>query len=408
MRLPLIAVTAAGLVVAASLPLAAGAQDCGPRTFLDGYRQAEAAYARQDFAATTAALRPLAEQGLGPAQLRLGQALDAAGGTPAEAYRWVALAADVGTPGAKDALATLEPRVDAAARAQAKPAGWQPKLGPCLSVDPHGAGGYAPKVLVNGVFTRAEAKPSSPEIVKWLTDSLEYVRTKSPRHLVYLKSLAGIAFIDRGPFIMVDTREGLPLVVINRELATTAGTNGGKELIGAAVYAVHKQLLPPTVPVETVTYKGRTLRAPATEDGKLFFTTMKQAIDMAETLPPDLATLARAQTDLRYEPHEPYDKRGSSTNLGSSTQDPSGKRYESYSDMFKTLGPSRLVINLVDSGVLLRRSDPAAKGRSKQFNVHERGDCELEDYEIKTMQALKLEDAEINRKVKMRTRRNCG
>src|SRR5690349_4000013 len=137
MRLPPMAAVAAILLATP----AALAQECGPKTFLDAFRQADAASARKDVAAATAALRPLAEQGLGPAQLRLGQALSEGGGSPAEAYLWIALAADVGTPGAKDALTKLEPKLDAAARAQAKPAGWQPKLGPCLSVDPRKQGG---------------------------------------------------------------------------------------------------------------------------------------------------------------------------------------------------------------------------------------------------------------------------
>src|SRR5258706_1236774 len=189
MRLPLKAAVAAVLPVTP----AAMAQECGPKTFLDAFRQADAAYARKDVAAATATLRPLAEQGLGPAQLRLGQALSEGGGNAAEAYAWMALAADVGRPGAKEALAKLEPKVDAAARAQAKPVGWQPKLGPCLSVDPRqkGAGGaasYAPKLLINNVFTKAGAGEPSPQLGKWLTESLEYVRTQSPRHLVYLKA----------------------------------------------------------------------------------------------------------------------------------------------------------------------------------------------------------------------------
>src|SRR5437763_15968921 len=118
MRLLLKAAVAAVLLVTP----AAMAQECGPKTFLDAFRQADAAYARKAVAAATAQFRPLAEQGLGPAQLRLGQILsDGSGGNPAEAYLWIALAADVGTPGAKDALAKLEPKVDAAARAQAKP-----------------------------------------------------------------------------------------------------------------------------------------------------------------------------------------------------------------------------------------------------------------------------------------------
>src|SRR5260221_4145399 len=105
MRLPLKTAVAAVLLVTP----AAMAQECGPKTFLDAFRQADAAYARKDVAAATAALRPLAEQGLGPAQLRLGQALSEGGGNAAEAYPWIPLPADLPTPRPKHAPATLQP-----------------------------------------------------------------------------------------------------------------------------------------------------------------------------------------------------------------------------------------------------------------------------------------------------------
>jgi len=68
----------------------AHAQDCGPGAIRDAYRAAEAAYGRKDFTAAAALFRPLAEQGLGPAQLRLSQIIAAGTGKPdlMEAYRW--------------------------------------------------------------------------------------------------------------------------------------------------------------------------------------------------------------------------------------------------------------------------------------------------------------------------------
>src|SRR5579862_3015703 len=79
------------------------AQECGPTAIRDAFRQGEAAYAAKDFSAAAAQFRPLAEQGLGPAQLRLGEIIAAGPGKPdlMEAYRWIALAADADAPGAK-------------------------------------------------------------------------------------------------------------------------------------------------------------------------------------------------------------------------------------------------------------------------------------------------------------------
>ena len=78
-------------------------------------------------------------------------------------------------------------------------------------------------------------------------------------------------------------------------------------------------------------------------------------------------------------------------------------------DQAAVLGESLLAIRSrqrhVDTGARLRRTgDPKRKGQA--FEVSEQGDCELEDYEIKTMEALKLDAAEINRKYKVRTRRS--
>ena len=433
MRLHLTAAVAAALLV----PLAAMAQACGPNTFLDAFRQADAAYARKDVAAATAALRPLAEQGLGPAQLRLGQALSESGGNPDEAYLWIALAADVGTPGAKDALAKLEPKVDAAARAQAKPAGWQPKLGPCLSVDPRqkDGGAYASKLLINNVFTKAGSGEAPPQLSRWLTDSLEYVRTKSPRHLVYLKSLAGIGFRDRGPLVVVDARDGLPILVFNEELALAPDGKSARSLTDAAVYAVHKHLIPAVVTFETQTYKGRTIRFPATDEGRKFVAVMKQAIDMAEGLPLDLAKEARAVADIRYEPREPYDKRGGALAPGDIARDPATKqRYMAYAEIFELRGPSMIVLNLTSAGIRARRADEyyqaqlqleEARKRNAtadvekaerrmteikniETGVDKRGFCELLDNGIKTMEALKLDPIDINREYKKRFSRGCA
>ncbi len=43
------------------------ADDCAPGAIMESYRQGDAAFARKDFANAMSHLRPLAEQGLGPA-----------------------------------------------------------------------------------------------------------------------------------------------------------------------------------------------------------------------------------------------------------------------------------------------------------------------------------------------------
>jgi len=423
---------------------AAWAQECPPNGFIDAYRQAEAADARKDFAAAVAQFRPLAEQGLGPAQLRLGQLMAAGEGVPADpvaGYRWTALAADVDTPGAKAALAALEPRLSAPQRAQVKPRGWKPTLGPCLAVDPRikrsdGTPGYDAQRLVNRVLRPRLASVAQPARRDWLVHALEGVRTKSPRYLIYLKSLYGVRFVDgTAPLIVVDVRENLPLLVINEEIATTSMEDGGNVLIGAAVYAVHKLLMPPVIAFETQSYKGRTIRFPATDDGRRFLAVMKQAIDMAENLPPALAKEARAVLDIRYEPREPYDKRGGAMAPGDIFRDPATKEiYLGYAENFDQRGPAHIVLNLTSADIRRRRrieyeeaeqqleaarernaTAEAAKAEQrmteiKNLNtgVDKRGFCEFLNNGIQVMEALKFDPIEINAAYKVRFDRGCS
>lgn len=423
---------------------AASAQDCPQGGFIEAYRQAEAAAARKNFAAAVAQFRPLAEQGLGPAQLRLGQLIAAGKGEPAvlvEAYRWTALAAEVDTPGAQATLAALETRLDPAQRTQAQPNGWKPSLGPCLAVDPRiersdGVPGYNAELLVNHVTPAQPTTVAEKETRDWLWRALESVRRNSPRHLIYLKSVYGVRFTDGPlPLIVIDSHNNLPELVINEEIAPTATSDGGKDLIGAAVYAVHKQLMPPVVASETHSYKGRTIRIPTTDEGREFLAVMKQAIDMAESLPPVLAERARAVLDIRYEPKDPYDKRGGTMAPGDSTRDPITQQvYLAYRENFALRGPAHIVINLTSAAIRRQRrlayeeaerqleearrrnaTADAARAeqrmteiRNLQTGVDKRGVCELLDNGIQVMEALKFDPIEITRAYKGRFSRGCA
>jgi hypothetical protein len=161
---------------------------------------------------------------------------------------------------------------------------------------------------------------------------------------------------------------------------------------------------------------------------------MKQALDLAEGLPPDLAKQARAVTDIRYEPREPYDKRGGALAPGDLARDDKGQRYLAYAEVFEQRGPSRIVMNLTSAAIRSRRADEYqearrqlddARGRNAtaevakaeqrmteiknlETGVDKRGFCELIDNSIKTMEALKLDPIEINREYKVRFSRGCS
>jgi hypothetical protein len=403
---------------------AAAAEDCSPAAIRDAYRQAEAAYQGKDFTAAATQFRPLAEQGLGPAQLRLGEVLAAGTGKPdlLEAYRWIALAADIGVPGAKPELAKLTAQIGPVQIAQAGfvPAGWQPtakQRGPCLTVDPHmtqpdGSPGYDFDRLINHLVTTPSATGPAARRRDWLMRTLESVRTKSPRDLIYFKALYGVAFVGGpGLFATNGQQDDLPTVMINESYLDKLAPELQSQLVSAAIHGVHALLMPsaetpPTAASDSVTYKGYTIHTTSGEDGRRFVEFVKAAIDMTEQLPPDLLKLARAVTDLRYEPHPSNDKDGGAILLGIYEHDAkTGKGYMGYAENYATRGQVNFVITMVYAAIYQRRDQAVGK---TSVSTEDKGDCELEDYEIKTMEALKFDAIEINRRYKRRTYHRCS
>jgi len=207
------------------------------------------------------------------------------------------------------------------------------------------------------------------------------VRTKSPRYLVYFKALYGIAFVG-GPGLFATNRQqdDLPTVMINESYLDKVAPELQSQLVSAAVNGVHAMLMPQaaaprTAAADSVTYKGYTIQTTSDEDGRRFVEFVKFAIDMTEQLPPDLLKLARAATDLRYEPHVAGDKRGGALYVGGWRHDPrTGKGYMSYSENYAGRGQSRIAITLVGAGIYVRRDQA---GHKAGVPVDDRGDCEM-------------------------------
>jgi hypothetical protein len=401
----------------------ARAQDCGPAAIRDAYRQAEAAYERKDFTAAAAQFRPLAEQGLGPAQLRLGQIVAAGAGKPdlMEAYRWFALAADIGVPGAKPELTKLTAQIGPVQIAQAGfvPASWQPttkQRGPCLAVDPHikpdGSPGYDFERLINHLIKSPSATGPEERRRDWLMRALESVRTKNPRYLVYFKALYGIGFVGGpGLFATNGQQDDLPTVMVNESYLDKVAPELQSQLVSAAVYGVHAMLMPQaaapqTAASDSVPYKGYTIHTTLGDDGRRFVEFVKSAIDITEQLPPNLLKMARAVTDLRYEPHPANDARGGAIVLATYEHDTkTGKAYMGYAENYAVRGQVHMVTTLVYGAIYQRRDQATGK---TSVSTETTGDCELEEYEIKTMEALKFDAIEINRRYKRRTAHGCS
>jgi hypothetical protein len=390
-------------VLSAAAGAGAAAESCDPAAIVAAYRQAEAAYQAKDFAAAAAQFRPLAEQGLGPAQKRLGEILQT-GDKPdlLQAYHWIALAADVHAPGAAAALFKVRERIGPAQIGMDSftTTLWRP--GPvwaCLAADPHvtrpdGTHDYDfDRVINHGpvpVPTTVQAHRD------WLAASLETIRIKSPRYLIYLRALAGIGFIDGpGPFVVPSQRDALPFVMVNQSYMGRVSAKEPAQLLTAVTSSVHAVLVPQafidarTRTQVTETYKGYTIRTFSDEDGQSFLRFAKLAIDLTDRLPPDLLKLARAMTDIRYEPHVPGDGRAVARTFGTFVRDPkTGQGYVSFGDNQLQRGPAWMVVVLAGGGAYLRRG---GTGQMPGGPDPKRGDCEMDGIEFRTRQVLGLD-----------------
>jgi hypothetical protein len=394
----LLALCCVGLCVGATA--GAAAESCDPAAIVDAYRQGEAAYQAQDFAAAAAQFRPLAEQGLGPAQLRLGEIVQA-GDKPdlTQAYHWIALAADAHAPGAAAALANVRQRIGPAQIATDGFTAtlWRPNpIWACLAADPHvtrpdGTQDYDfDRVINHGPTATPTTAPAHRD---WLAASLETIRTKSPRYRIYLKALNGMGFTNgAGPFAMPTERDKLPFVTVNESAMGKISAKDPAQLLTAVITAVHTALVP-EASVEattrtsiTETYKGYTIRTADGAIGQDFLRFAKFAVDMTDQLPPDLLKLARAVTEMRYEPQ----LAGGPETFGIFMRDPKTRQaYLSFVDRGRR-GAANMVVSLVVGGVYLRRGGTGPGTADAQ-----RGDCEMEAIKIKTVQALGLGAAAI-------------
>jgi hypothetical protein len=371
----------------------AAAESCDPAAIIDAYRQAEAAYQAHDFAAAAAQFRPLAEQGLGPAQLRLGEILQAGDKPdPAQVYHWIALAAETHTPGAAAAVTKLTQQVGPAQVALYRftPGTWRPsQLWSCLAVDPHvtrpdGTQDYDVTRLIN----HAMAAPTTQRAhTDWLAAALEAIRTRSPRSLIYLKALYGIRLVDgAGPFAVPSAQDKLPLVIVNQDRMDKVSAKAPDPLLMAVITAVHAVLMPedytPRTPV-TETYKGYTIRTTSDRGGQAFLEFAKKAIDLTDRLPPDLLALARSMTDIRL---EPLDAGGAGAlAFGTFKRDPkTGQFYMSFVTNSLGRDPGHMTVALTAGGVYLRRATGTARPDTG------RTDCELDTVEKRARSAVRV------------------
>jgi hypothetical protein len=82
-----------------------------------------------------------------------------------------------------------------------------------------------------------------------------------------------------------------------------------------------------------------------------------------------------------------------------------GRGYMGYAENYAVRGQVHFVITMVYAAIYQRRDQATGK---TSVSTEDKGDCELEEYEIKTMEALKFDAIEINRRYKRRTYHRCS
>jgi hypothetical protein len=211
-----------------------------------------------------------------------------------------------------------------------------------------------------------------------------------------------------GPFVTSKTIGDLPFVQVNESFMGKFSAKEPGPLLNAVLLAVHATLMPGTfVNVNalahlTETYKGYTIQTFDNPEGRGFLQFAKAAIDVSDRLPPDLLKLARTMTEIRLEPHLSGDTSPGAAAFGTFKRDPkTGQAYESFSDNLRGRSPAWMVVTLVGGGVYLRRGD-----HPRPIDAS-RGDCEMDDIEMRTMTALRIGADDIRRLQTSHARRGC-
>lgn len=310
------------LVLLAGLLVLAGesaAAECGRDRVLTEYAAAVAAVDQGRAEAAEAGFRALALEGFAPAQRRLGELLRRQGGDSrtaretVEAYWWLAMAMRNGDRLARDGAFAVEGKLEMLARIDLdrKIEEWRPALSDCtrdLVRRRHDDGTADHSVGLNELvagYWRPAPAPGTPDWVPQVGRYLLAIADAHPEFVPYVTAIGtvGVRALDAAALVEQPLSDGEPRLVLAQATVSRADPNQYPAVMAAIRDLVHRRADPP--PVLRVDYRGRHLFLRSYGLNEAALALVKQALDLAEKLPPDLRALAAAPKRLVVEPLRP-------------------------------------------------------------------------------------------------------
>lgn len=293
-------------LVGVLLPVAAMAGDCERNRAIRIYRAAVTAQEQGRQEDAQAAFQPLAVEGFAPAQRRLGEILRQQGRLE-EAYLQVLLAVKGGDALARTARSRLEEEIDVGRSLdiKAKADAWKPTLGPCATdmMNRRRAGQHIkPVEILDGVTFDKNPHLTDQQIFNGVGALVFKLLDTNPQLHPYLTSMGTpyIAMVRSGAAGMDEDSHGEARLILDPGSLDRQNDRVLPAVINALREVVHRRVDPP--PVLEAQYKGRSVKVKGYDQPEKALAVIKQGIDMADSLPADLRSLASVPKRLVVDP----------------------------------------------------------------------------------------------------------
>lgn len=291
----------------------AWAGECAPDRVVAAYAEAQAAQAQGRTEQAEATWRALATEGFAPAQRRLGEMLRHRSDSKAEAYWWLLLALQRGDRLARDPMSALGSEISMGARVndRRRVEEWAPTSSACTRAFLDRLGKGQPSVRAFTASFSVEGNMGRPhdQVTVEAGHYLASLVREQPDLVPYLTALPAIRVENLPTVAAVDhgLDEQCPALVLDGGVLAPGGDRNRPAVAAAIRDAVHRCVDPP--PVLKVEYRGRQLFLRSYDQNDTNLDLLRQALDLAEKLPPDLRALAMVPQRVVVEPLRPGEVR---------------------------------------------------------------------------------------------------
>lgn len=291
----------------------AWAGECAPDRVVAAYAEAQAAQAQGRAEQAEATWRALAAEGFAPAQRHLGEMLRQRSDSKAEAYWWLLLALQRGDRLARDPMSALGSEISMGARVsdRRRVEEWVPTSSACTRAFLDRLGKGQPSVRAFTASFSVEGNMGRPhdQVTVEAGHYLASLVREQPDLVPYLTALPAIRVENLPTVAAVDhgLDDQCPALVLDGGVLAPGGDRNRPAVTAAIRDAVHRCVDPP--PVLKVEYRGRQLFLRSYDQNDTNLDLLRQALDLAEKLPPDLRALAAVPQRVVVEPLRPGEVR---------------------------------------------------------------------------------------------------